>query len=35
MSGNIAPNKIGRGYERNLEACPFRPMIGSFDLRRG
>jgi site-specific recombinase XerD len=32
MSGNIAPRKIGRGCERNLDAGPFQPMIGSFDL---
>ena len=31
MSGDIAP-KIGRGYARNLDAGPFQPMIGSFDL---
>ena len=32
MSGEIAPRKIGRGYARNLNAGPFQPMIGSFDL---
>ena len=32
MSGETAPRKIGRGYARNLDAGPFQPMIGSFDL---
>jgi len=32
MSGEIAPKKIGRGYERNLDAGPFQPMVASFDL---
>ena len=32
MSGDIAPKKIGPGYGRNLDAGPFQPMIGSFDL---
>lgn len=32
MSGEIAPRKIGRGYERNLDAGPFQPMVSSFDL---
>ena len=32
MSGDTAPRKIGRGYARNLNAGPFQPMIGSFDL---
>jgi site-specific recombinase XerD len=32
MSGETAPRKIGRGYARNLNAGPFQPMIGSFDL---
>jgi hypothetical protein len=32
MSGDIAPKKIGRGYERNLDAGPFQPMVSSFDL---
>ena len=32
MSGETAPRKTGRGYARNLNACPFQPMIGSFDL---
>lgn len=31
MTGQT-PRKIGRGYARNLEAGPFRPMINSFDL---
>ena len=31
MSGET-PRKIGRGYARNLDAGPFQPMIGSFDL---
>jgi hypothetical protein len=31
MSGET-PRKIGRGYARNLNAGPFQPMIGSFDL---
>jgi hypothetical protein len=32
MSGEIAPKKIGRGYERNLDAGPFQPMVSSFEL---
>ena len=32
MSGEIAPKKIGRGYERNLGAGPFQPMVSSFEL---
>jgi hypothetical protein len=32
MSGEIAPKKIGWGYERNLDAGPFQPMVSSFDL---
>jgi integrase/recombinase XerD len=32
MSGEIAPKKIGRGYERKLDAGPFTPMTDSFDL---
>lgn len=32
MTGEITPKKIGRGYERHLEAGPFQPMIRSFDL---
>jgi hypothetical protein len=32
MSGELAPKKIGRGCEHNLDAGPFQPMIGSFDL---
>jgi hypothetical protein len=32
MSGETAPKKIGRGCERNLDAGPFQPMIGSFEL---
>jgi hypothetical protein len=32
MPGETAPRKIGRGYARNLDAGPFQPMIGSFDL---
>jgi hypothetical protein len=31
-SRDIAQKKVGRGYERNLNAGPFQPMIGSFDL---
>jgi integrase/recombinase XerD len=31
MSGE-SPKKIGRGYERNLDARQFQPMIGSWDL---
>jgi site-specific recombinase XerD len=31
MSGE-SPKKIGRGYQRNLEAGPFQPMIDSWDL---
>jgi len=31
MSGET-PRKVGRGYARNLNAGPFQPMIGSFDL---
>ena len=30
MSGEIAPKKTGRGYDRNLNAGPFQPMIGSW-----
>jgi len=32
MSGEIAPKKTGRGYERNLGAGPFQPMVSSFEL---
>src|SRR5712691_3382944 len=35
MSGETAPKtprKTGRGYARNLDAGPFQPMIGSFEL---
>jgi hypothetical protein len=32
MSGDIAPKKIGRSYERNLNAGLFQPMVRSFDL---
>jgi site-specific recombinase XerD len=32
MSGETTPKKIGRGYERNLDAGPFQPMISSFEL---
>jgi hypothetical protein len=32
MSGEIAPKKIGRGFERNLDAGPLQPMVGSFEL---
>jgi len=32
MSGESAPKKIGRGRECNLDAGPFQPMIGSFEL---
>jgi hypothetical protein len=31
MSGE-SPKKIGRGYERNLDAGQFEPMIDSWDL---
>jgi integrase/recombinase XerD len=31
MSGE-SPKKIGRGYERNLDAGQFQPMIDSWDL---
>jgi phage-related protein len=31
MSGK-SPKKIGRGYERNLDAGPLQPMIDSWDL---
>jgi hypothetical protein len=31
MSGK-SPKKIGRGYERNLDAGQFQPMIDSWDL---
>ncbi len=33
MSGDIAPKKIGRGYERNLDAGPFQQMVSSFELQ--
>ncbi len=29
MSGEIATKKIGRGYEHNLDAGPFQPMVSS------
>jgi hypothetical protein len=32
MSGEIAPKKIRRGYERNLDAGPFQRMVSSLDL---
>jgi hypothetical protein len=32
MSGEIAPRKIGRGSERNLDVGPSQPMVHSFDL---
>jgi hypothetical protein len=32
MSWGIGPEKIGRGYERNLNVGPFQPMVSSFDL---
>jgi integrase/recombinase XerD len=35
MSGETAPKtpkQIGRGFARNLDAGPFQPMIGSFEL---
>ena len=32
MSGEIAPKKTGRGYQRNMGAGPLQPMIGSFGL---
>jgi hypothetical protein len=28
-----SPKKIRRGYECNLDAIQFQPMIGSWDLR--
>jgi hypothetical protein len=31
MSGE-SPKKMGRGYERNLDAGQFQPMIDSWDL---
>jgi site-specific recombinase XerD len=32
MSGELAPKKIGRGCERNLDAGPLQPMVNSFEL---
>jgi integrase/recombinase XerD len=32
MTGETAPKKIGRGYERDLDAGPFQPMVSSFEL---
>ena len=32
MSGRDSRKKTGRGYERNLDAGPFQPMVGSFEL---
>jgi site-specific recombinase XerD len=32
MSGETTPRKIGRGFVRNLDAGPFQPMVGSFEL---
>ena len=32
MTGETTPRKIGRGYERNLDAGPFQPMVSSFEL---
>jgi hypothetical protein len=33
MSGEkTTPKKTGRGYERNLDAGQFQPMIDSWDL---
>jgi site-specific recombinase XerD len=32
MPGQTAPRKTGRGYARNLDAGPFQPMVGSFEL---
>ena len=32
MTGAKHPKKVGRGYERDLDAGPFRPMTDSFDL---
>jgi hypothetical protein len=31
MSGEIAPKKIGRGYERNLDVGLFQPMVHSLE----
>jgi hypothetical protein len=28
MAGETAPKKIGRGYQRNLDAGPLHPMVG-------
>jgi integrase len=32
MSRETTPRKIGRGYERNLDAGVLQPMVGSFEL---
>jgi site-specific recombinase XerD len=32
MTGAKHPKKVGRGYERDLDAGPFGPMTDSFDL---
>jgi integrase/recombinase XerD len=32
MIAETAPKKIGRGYERDLDAGPFQPMVSSFEL---
>ena len=35
MTGEIAPKKIGRGYEGSLGVGPFQPIVSSFDLHLG
>jgi hypothetical protein len=32
MTAGTPRKKVGRGYERDLDAGPFRPMTDSFDL---
>ena len=32
MSGDITPKKIGRDFERNLDAGVLQPMVCSFEL---
>jgi len=32
MPGTKPPKRVGRGYERDLDVGPFRPMTDSFDL---
>jgi hypothetical protein len=32
MTGKAASKKIGRGFERNLNAGVLQPMVTSFDL---